>query len=367
VTEALQLALDSITEAAGPDSASQLIAAKCRGLMRGYDARWSNSEYEIEAIEDTVQSDLWNPESQRKSRTFRIAGKIDVKARYRGRRVIWDHKTTSDEIADPASPFWRQLVIEGQASMYALLEWLNARKVDDIVWDVVRKPSIAPKALSKKDLVMIGIGRSYFGFTVSDEGIAEAQRTERENAELYEARLAQDCTVERPERYFQRRSIPRLDSEIHEFATELWEHSQEIIHARATDRHTRNPGACMAFHRPCSFLGICSGYDTPDSDNWQKKAQVHSELPLLNGDGRDVLTVSRVKEFQLCRKRHFYKYEMGIERQDEEDAEALRFGSLWHIGLEAYLGAFIQKEQYDDSNGNAEGSELAATGQRHAN
>jgi hypothetical protein len=358
----LQAALDRMAEVAGADPSQQVILAKCRGLLRGYDAKWSRSEYQIESVEETVTSDLWNPETQRKSRTFRIAGKIDVKASYRRRRVIFDHKTTSDEIADAAGPYWRQLVIEGQASMYALLEWLNGRKVDDIVWDVVRKPSIAPKGLTKKDLLMLGIGRSYFGYSVSDEALAEAQRTERENSELYEYRLAHDCTVERPERYFQRRSIPRLDSEIHEFATELWELSQEIIHARATDRHTRNSGACMAFHKPCAFLGICSGYDTPDSDKWRKKEQVHSELPILNGDGRDVLTVSRIKEFQLCRKRHFYKYEMGIERQEEEDVEALYFGSLWHIGLETYLGAFIQKEQeHEHSNGNAEGNDLAAT------
>jgi hypothetical protein len=168
---------------------------------------------------------------------------------------------------------------------------------------------------------------------------------------MYEARLVDDCTKERPSYYFQRRSIPRLDSEIMEYAAELWYHGQEIHQAQRHDRHTRSPAACMLYGSPCRFLGICSGHDTPESDKWTEKPSVHSELPRLEGDGRNVLTQSRVRCFQLCHRKHFYEYELGIERVDEEKREALLFGTLWHEAMNAWWSALLplEQERSDDS------------------
>jgi ATP-dependent helicase/DNAse subunit B len=62
---------------------------------------------------------------------------------------------------------------------------------------------------------------------------------------------------------------------------------------------------------------------------------VHRELELPT-DGRNTLTNSRIRAFQTCRRKHFYDFEMGIERIDEEERETLLMGSLWHKGLEAF-------------------------------
>jgi len=330
-------ALDAFA-AYSTDDRSLLIVAKCRGLLRGYHARWQDAPYVVDAVENLVISDLWNPETGRKSRSFRVAGKLDTTG-YSGRRVVMDHKSTSEDISDPNAPYWRQLVIEGQVSHYSLLEWLNGRKVDEAVWDVMRKPGISPKNVSKADATQVAVTRCYFGQEMSAETLAQLRETGRENFEMYEARLAHDCTTERPQWYFQRRTVPRLDADLHEYATELWEHSQEILHARRENRWARNSGACMLYGSPCKFLGICSGYDTADSDNWKRKANVHTELPMLDGDGRDVLTNSRIRCFQTCRRKHYLQYELGLERQDEEEREALLFGTVWHLGLEAWFSA----------------------------
>lgn len=333
----LQAALDRIdqeTQSANPSQS--LISAKVRGLMRGYHVRWSDAPYVVDTVEEFVQSDLWNPETDRKSRSFTLAGKIDVKAWHGQRRVIMDHKTCSEDITDPNAPYWRQLIIEAQPSHYMLLEWLNGRKADDAVWDVVRKPTISPKAVTKADLSDILRTKHYFGRALTEPTVQELRETGRENHEMYEARLAWDCTDNRPEWYFQRRSVPRMDSEIHEWATELWGHSQDLLIARRENRWPRNSGACMNYGRPCPFLGICSGYDTPESDHWKRKRQVHVELDLA-GDGKDVLTNSRIRSFQTCRRKHFYQYELGIERADEEEAESLYFGTLWHSALETWF------------------------------
>lgn len=317
---------------------------KCRALVQGYQARWQSAPYQIDAVEQIVCSDLWNPATGRKSRSFVLAGKIDSTA-YIGRRVVLDHKTTSEDITDPNAPYWRQLAIEGQVSHYMLLEWLNGRKVDEAVWDVMRKPSISPKALAKADTARVLNERRYCGAAISDDSLAMFAVTGRETLEMYAARLAEDCTTTRPDWYFQRRTVPRTDAELHEYASEIWDHAQEILAARRLNRWPRNPGACMLYGRPCKFLGICSGHDTADSDNWRRKEFVHSELDGLEGDGRDVLTTSRVRCFQTCRRKHYLSYELGIDRQDEEESEALRFGTLWHSTLEVWFNSQKGKMQ----------------------
>lgn len=334
----------------------QLIAAKCRALMAGYDARWSYGPYLPVAVEQVVTSELYNPETNRRSRTFTVAGKLDLTARRGERVVLIDHKTTSDDISDPNSPYWRQLVVESQPSHYMLLEWLNGRKVDEAVWDVVRKPGISPKKLSKAELQSAAITKTYQGVRIYQASVDALSKDPdgRETLEMYEVRLVNDCTKERPEWYFQRRAVPRLDAEVREHAGELWDHGQDILQARNTERHPRNSGACLLYGSPCAFLGICSGHDTPDSNNWKKKTWMHAELPVLDGDGREVLTNSRIRSFQTCRRKHYFEYELGIERLDEEERETLFFGNLWHEAQAAYWKFLInQGEQHHVSSSDA--------------
>jgi hypothetical protein len=350
-----------------PNEQQQLIGAKCRALLSGYDLRWREAGYAPETVERTLLSDLFNPDTGGKSRSFQIAGKLDVVASYANRRVLFDHKTTSQDIADPDAPYWRQLVIEGQVDHYWLLQWLHAEKVDDAVWDVIRKPSISPKKITKAEIKSVVSIGEYFGMHVSDaDKQAFINGGERETVAMYEARLIHDCTTERPDWYFARRSVPRIDAEILEYSRELWQHSQDILYTRQQGRlPPRNSGACMLYGSPCKFLGICSGHDTPDSDRWQKKTQIHPELPADIENSRELLTNSRIRTFQTCRRKHYYEYDLAIERQDEEEREALFFGSLIHVGLEAWWRTFLVEKNDDDS-----GSQSSANGagniDRHA-
>ena len=336
-----------------PSEINDLIACKVRALMAGYVARYKSTEadYQPVAVERTIIADLMNPATQARSRTFRVAGKLDLTQLYHEKQVVVDHKTTSDEIADPAGTYWRQLVVESQPSHYMLLLWLVGEKTDYATWDVMRKPSISPRQFkSKAEKALIVANRQYCSHAVSDETLAYLQTNDRENLELYEYRLMDDCTKVRPEWYFQRRTIPRLDSELLEYASDLWDAGQLIIEARRMNRFPKHPGACMSYGRACPFLGICSNYDRPDSDKWTVKSQVHSELE-LDGDGRDVLTFSSIRTFQICPRRYYYRYQMGIERNEPEEIEPLIFGHAWHSALEAMnreLIACTQKERMNE-------------------
>jgi hypothetical protein len=343
MSSALEAALSTIDTAA----MDPIIRAKLRGLMRGYDARWADSSMNITSAEETLTSDLFNPATEARSRSFIMAGKLDLRVEENGRFWIVDHKTSSEDINDPNAAYWRQLLVEGQHHHYGLLEHLNGRRIEGAVWDVVKKPGIALREIKKSERTILLEDGTYFGFAASPKDVDAVREHGRETPTLYEYRLATDCIASRPEWYFQRRRIARLDAATLEYAEELWGHTQEMLLCRRTGRWPRNSGACLLYGRACVYLGICSGYDEPDSPHWQRREWVHPELPVIdNGDGRDVLTNSRVRCFQTCRRKHFYSYELGIERVQAEDAEALFFGTAWHAAMETYFES--QKEDAND-------------------
>lgn len=353
----LQIALDAvdISAATSQSESSPLIRAKVRGLLRGYHERWKHERWNVLSVEQTYVSDLTNVDTSRKSRTFAIAGKLDALVERNGGTWVIDHKTTSEDIADPNAPYWRQLAIEGQVTHYMLLQWMHGVKPEGAIWDVVVKPSISPKKIPKAEREAAVKGMPYFGYSLTNgEKIVLANGEERESFAMYEARLAHDCITERPDRYFQRRQVPRLDGDILEYARELWQHSQDMLYTRGEckDGHLppRNSGACLLYNRPCNFLGICSGYDNPQSDKWQRKEHQHSELGKLD-TSLDVLTNSRIRCFQTCRRKEYYQYQLGIERADD-DNDALWLGSLFHVGMEAWLN-YWRNEDDNHSNGHS--------------
>jgi RecB family exonuclease len=48
---------------------------------------------------------------------------------------------------------------------------------------------------------------------------------------------------------------------------------------------------------------------------------------------RDLLTASRIGALQRCPRYHYLRYEVGLK--SPTDAAALRFGSAWHLAMEA--------------------------------
>jgi hypothetical protein len=337
MTSALHAALAGIDEAAGTEPTKE--RAMARGLMRGYHAEWQNQPDRAEAIEEEFRCAIYNLQAKRTStsKTLSMGGKIDVISHRYGKRYVVDHKTTSDAIEDMDGTFWRQLAIESQVDMYLLAEYYQGRHVDGAIWDVIRKPAIRPKKIAKADQRRIVSERRYCNVPLSDEEVQHVVDHGDESADLYEYRVACDC-IQEPRKFFQRKPVFRLEHELAAFADELWDLAQAVVQARrtaATRLPLRNSGACMLYGRPCQYLGICSGHDTPESSNWQARPSVHAELE-NNGDGRDLLTHSRIKCFQQCQRKHHYRYELAIERVDREKSAALAFGTTMHRGLECW-------------------------------
>lgn len=341
MSTALTAAIESINHAASQQNKKQqLIAAKCRALMVGYDEKWNGIEWETISTEEMFHLPVVNPDSGATSRTWTHAGKKDGLIRYipSGRNYLLEHKTTSDNISDPSGSYWRRLVIDSQVSGYMLAEWQNGNKLDGTVYDVIRKPATRPKQITKAlQKVMIQEG-TY----LSEKVPKEFRLLEVENIELYEVRLTQECLSD-PNKFYQRRTIPRLDDEIIEFANELWDIGKTILSARKNNRHYRNSDACMNWGSPCEYISFCSGHDNPESGGWVTRENIHSELKGLK-EPQSVLTNSRIRCFQSCRKKHFYRYELGIQKHSEEERESLYMGTVIHEALRAWWDCYRKEK-----------------------
>src|SRR6185436_13920361 len=83
------------------DDATLLVAAKCRGLMIGYHARWESANWQAESVEEVFHVPVVNPATGAKSRTFTMAGKYDGIVTRDNQFYLLEHKTTSEDISDP--------------------------------------------------------------------------------------------------------------------------------------------------------------------------------------------------------------------------------------------------------------------------
>lgn len=247
----------------------------CVALVTGYAKRYANDAIiEYIDVERSFDLPIVNPRTGHPSRTFRSRGKIDAIVRLPdGRLAIMEHKTTSDDIS-PESDYWRRLLLDSQISRYVLAARAEGFAVQTTIYDVVRKPQIRPKAVAKADRALATSNGNYFGVQLHE------MCPERETPQMYGARLANDL-AERPDHYFARNEIPRLDIDLDAFAWEQWSIAQQIHAADVHGRFYRNTSACTSMYR-CEFLDVCRGMTADPSQEIPagfKRADVlHREL-----------------------------------------------------------------------------------------
>jgi hypothetical protein len=241
-------------------------------LLCGYDWYWGDSDYEVVATEQTFDLPLVNPDTGHASRTWRLGGKSDKIVRLRdidgGGLALMEHKTCREDIS-PDADYWKRLRIDQQISLYMLAAREMGYDVGTIIYDVIRKPSIAPKKPVKRDLD----GDTYFGELVPTID------TDRETPAMFGARLLADIG-ERPEFYFARREIPRLESDLEEFKFDCWQQSKLIRECQKALRWPKNTNACLMPYR-CPYLEPCSNNINPREfvpAGFVRVENVHPEL-----------------------------------------------------------------------------------------
>ena len=325
------------------------VRATLKALIAVYDARWKseNASYDVRECEVTLSAPMYNLNSGRVRRSHVIAGKIDKIVDTVGNAMhltIFDHKTTSSDIS-PESNYWRQLNVDTQPKHYMLLARTHGYPVSRVVWDVVKKPGLKPKALTKANWREAVEEGTYLGQGISSDAIgACASALKYENEELFGNRVLLKLK-EDPEKYFQRRSVTPLMQDLADHSDKMIDVSYDMAESRkryrSTGRVVKNSGACMNYNTPCKFLGVCSGHTSLLDHGWKNREHVFPELPEIEGKygNKTVVTHSRVRTFQTCPTKHQYQYEDGYYRDQEVASPALYFGTVWHDIMDAWWTA----------------------------
>lgn len=219
-------------------------------MLIGYDARWRPyvDEFEVLGVEVEYRCAQINPDTMARSRTWALGGKIDAIVRHRGdgRVLVVEHKTTSEEIASDVDHYWQTLALDGQISGYVIGAESLGHQVDEILYDVLRKIGQRPARATAPE------ARKY----TKDGRIYANQRETDETPDEYRARV-RAAIAEDPARYYQRRNIPRTESQIRDYLQDAWQLGRTMRDMELDGHAPRNPDACHGYGT-CSFWLVCS-------------------------------------------------------------------------------------------------------------
>jgi hypothetical protein len=268
-------------------------------LVAGYAWRWAESPLDILATEQSFRLPLVNPETGAASKLFELAGKIDGIVKLEdGRLAVREHKFLSDDIS-PESDFWRRLQLDHQITLYVHAARRLCYDVATVLYDVVRKPTIRPEKvpiLDENDMKIVldrdghrvrnaskkatrscllcgGDGTRGLDSEPCDCTLGPWRQTsDSEKGYVLQARpmtcdewiakLMEDIG-ERPGFYYARQEIPRLDQDIQEFQSELWDIQMTIREAQRGERWYRTVSRDTCSY--CPFFGLCTSKFDPST------------------------------------------------------------------------------------------------------
>jgi CRISPR/Cas system-associated exonuclease Cas4 (RecB family) len=262
-------------------------------LVCAYQWRWQNDNLEYVEVEKSFELPLVNPETGKRTSSFNLAGKIDGIVKLEDRRLaVKETKLFGDDIGQD-SDLWRRMRIDHQVSLYMHAAREMGYAVETVLYDVARKPTIKPTAVPLLDSegrkVVLDAQRMRVktkdGKKWRESGDAAqgfVLETRPMTVEEWGEKLSADI-VERPDFYFQRIEVPRLDQDLAEYQSELWEIQQAIRTAQKSGHwfRTVNKNTCDF----CSYFGICTSgvtVGTEAPEGFEFVTDLHPELERIH-------------------------------------------------------------------------------------
>jgi hypothetical protein len=290
-------------------------------LLRGYCLRWENDagEYRVLGVEREFRGPLLNPETGAASRTFERGGKLDVLVETldgmivsgvffsAGAKLIVEHKFSGEDITQGSS-FWARLKMGGQASGYIRGAELLGHQVAGVLYDVIAKVKLRPlKATPVEDRQYTIPKFKQCPFCkkksappaphdvdgmkceedpeggprrlCTDRGgkLYANQRDRDETPNEYRERVRADI-AERPNEYFQRGIVVRLEDQMREHDLEAWQLASQLREYHRLGVAPRNPDACQRYASTCGYFAACVGEASIDSHLYRRLDWKHPEL-----------------------------------------------------------------------------------------
>jgi hypothetical protein len=309
-----------------------------------------------------------------------------------------EHKTTSLDIS-PGSNYWRRLTLDSQVSTYFAGARTLGHELQGMLYDVIRKVQLrphfatpveerkytkpsdkaCPECKKKKPAELPHMHETAFGQVqcvdgrvLTDPGgkLYANLREHDESLEEFRLRVREEIG-QNPDKYFGRAIIVRMAEEEAEAARDAWAIGRQIREAQLERRWPRNPDGCDSFGSLCSYFDVCTGQaNILDPYRYRTAESTHEELAKPSpeeGAGAvgavekvrlPVLSSSSAKTFRLCARKYYYAYE--LRRRPISDGEALRFGTLVHVGLEVWWSTVDVLKAIEAMRARAAGLEVDA-------
>jgi hypothetical protein len=264
----------------------EMQTVKC--LIVGYGWRWQDAPLKILATEQKFQIHICNPATGFGSKSYDLAGKIDgIVELQDGRLAVQEHKFLSESI-DADSDLWQRMQIDQQITIYVIAARQLGFDVATVLYDVIRKPTIKPTPVPVLDengmkIVLDVQGNrpmtargQFYQAGNSEKGLTLQLR--EMTVDEWGKKLLADI-YERPDFYYVRKELPRLDSDLEEFKTELWDTQKTVSEAWNKDRFYRTVDFNTCPY--CPFMSLClSKWKTNDPlpEGFKIVEIVHQEL-----------------------------------------------------------------------------------------
>lgn len=235
------------------------------------------------------------------------------------RLLVVEHKTSSEDIG-AGSTYWKRLTIDNQITNYLEgARTIYGREPDGVLYDVVKKVKLELKLATPEDKRRI-----------TKAGKLDARQRDRdETLDEYRLRVRADIS-ENPDKYYQRGEIVRMASEEHAAAYDTWMVGDAIRESINANAWPRNTASCVsAFGGFCDYWQVCTGEASIDDP-----LRYEVTPPRYDGHHLPVLSTSSAKCYRACPRRYFYEYQE--RKRPLQRAHALRFGTLFHKGLEVW-------------------------------
>jgi hypothetical protein len=243
----------------------QIELHRVRAMMRVYWQCWGREREDWDVIENEAEFLMEIAPG------LSYGGKRDMVARCDGVLYLWDHKTTSEEIANVGTDFWQGLAFDRQITSYSEAIRRQYGELPRVLWDVIKKPSGKPK-MKKRVAKRKSETQEEF----------EARKAEQmESLEEYEERLF-DEMVSDADSYLVRREVYRTREQHEKNLKEVIETCMEIENYQGS--YPRNDSMCRGRYGSCPYLGVCSGVESLDSDRFERLENPHPELTVSKGE-----------------------------------------------------------------------------------
>ena len=281
-SQAALVAILSLIDTARPDRDTKPWEKKdwmlARAMMTGYAARYPVEPFTVSSIEQTFTGTIVNPETGAQSRTFTMAGKLDMMVTMAddGRPCLVEHKTARTV----GEGYRERLWCDTQIALYVhYAKQFGFKNIAGVLYNVLLKAGLQQSVGETEEEYAV---RAAELAAKNKSGKSNAKRRLPETDDEFSARLMEWYGQPKA---FHREMIyitPQREAMLEQ---EVWEITQRYLAARRRGVWLPNTAACWQYNRACDYWPLCSSdMDPLVLDECFEHRAAHEELGLAEAE-----------------------------------------------------------------------------------